>query len=477
MKPYLALLFLFVGVGYLFFLGRDSSVRTSRALWLCVFWFAINGSRPVTFWLTQSFQASVAVFYADDSSIDQIIAGSLILIGIIVLARRADVNLLLKQGWPIALYFAFCLISTVWAEFPVHSFTRWFKSLGDLLMILIVATDAQPGAALRRLFSYVAFLLLPASVVMQRYFPQLARKYDLSGSLMNTGVTTNKNMLGVLCFVLGLGVSYQILRLIIDKDLPNRSRQLFAQLTLLYCVISLLRMADSATSSACFFLGSVFMVACSFPWTRRRPAFIHTFVLSILICGGLVLLLGKGAFSEAMGRSSDFHGRTQVWEFLLTRVPNSMVGAGFESFWYGSSLKSVWRVFPLANEAHNGYLEVYLNLGLFGIALIALILFLGYLKAVASVKQDPSLGSLLVAFVLTATIYSITEAGFRMLAPIWLALILSIVVACRIARPGAVDPVQEVKKSGGSGSPVFARGLMKNRPARVGYQGMRRPAV
>ena len=83
----------------------------------------------------------------------------------------------------------------------------------------------------------------------------------------------------------------------------------------------------------------------------------------------------------------------------------------------------------MTNEAHNGYIEVYLNLGWLGLSLIALILGHGYRSAVSVFRRDSALGGLLVAYVVTAATFNISEAGFRMLSVEWFFLLLSIVAA------------------------------------------------
>jgi len=59
---------------------------------------------------------------------------------------------------------------------------------------------------------------------------------------------------------------------------------------------------------------------------------------------------------------------------------------------------------------------------------------MGYWRAVAAFRRDPAIGALMLAYVVTATIYSVTEAGFRMLHPMWVFLLLSIVGANGIVR-------------------------------------------
>ena len=95
------------------------------------------------------------------------------------------------------------------------------------------------------------------------------------------------------------------------------------------------------------------------------------------------------------------------------------------------------------NEAHNGYIETYLNLGLIGVGLVVLILWHGYHRAAVLSRKDPGLGGLMLAFVVIAANYSISEAGFRMLNPMWFFLLLSVTVASRLTR---MKPVRALTK-------------------------------
>ena len=99
------------------------------------------------------------------------------------------------------------------------------------------------------------------------------------------------------------------------------------------------------------------------------------------------------------------------------------------------------------NEAHDGYLEVYLELGWVGVCLIGIILIDGYRRSVKAFRRDPALGSLLLGYVLVALTYSATEAGFRMLDPIWIFLLLSIIGASALAAGVAVRASQHLDRS------------------------------
>ena len=101
-------------------------------------------------------------------------------------------------------------------------------------MVLIIVTDSNPVGAFKRLISRVGFVLLPASILLIKYYSTLGRGYDIwHGMVMYTGVSMNKNMLGVSVFVITLGTFWRVLALARSSDQPDRMRHLIAHLVLL----------------------------------------------------------------------------------------------------------------------------------------------------------------------------------------------------------------------------------------------------
>ena len=441
MPPQTATVLFVVGIAGLFWLDRDRSARPSKALWLPIIWLVTDGSRPLSTWLGISPPPEIPGQLPETSLLDQLVAGTLMLLGVIVLIRRRrDVPGLLKASWPIVLYFSYSLVSLLGSDFPGWGFKRWIRAMGEVVMVLIVVTDAQPTAAFRRLFSRLGFVLLPLSVLFIKYYPRLGRGFDAFGGPANVGVTTNKNILGALVFVIALGALWQVLSLLPDREQPHRARRLLAQCTLLAFGIDLLFTAHSATSGASFALGAGLMLAFARPFFRARPAAANSLVLAALLFGSLFVLLGgKDAALKAMGRKPDLTGRTEIWKKVIPMVPNAIVGAGFETFWCGPRVARFYAMhggLNMTNEAHNGYIEVYLNLGWLGVGLIALILAQGYGRTISAFRRDRELGALLVAYVVTAVSYSIGEVGFRILSMPWFFLLLSVTAANRVISLG-----------------------------------------
>jgi exopolysaccharide production protein ExoQ len=438
-SPSLASLLCAVGIGGLFFLDRDKSVRTSFGLWVSVTWLWIVGSRPASVWLgINPITPDPTAQLGDGSPFDRNIFILLLVAGIIVLiARKRRTTAFLKASWPVLMYFTFGLISVLWSDFADIAIKRWIKAVGDVVIVLIIVTEVDPVAALKRLFARVGFVLMSASILLIKYYPALGRAYDPDGMPMNTGVTINKNMLGVTTLVIAIGALWVCLNLLNSKTQQNRGRHLLAHITLLVFSVVVLVLSHSATSLACFGVSTVLICAMYLPLIRKRPKTVHALVLVLVATAAVVVLFGGHIFvTHALGRETNLTGRTDIWAAVLPVVPNPIVGAGFESFWLGPRLEKVYANlsdYMHVNEAHNGYIEVYLNLGWVGVCLIVAIIVSGYRGSVAAFRRDRAIGSLMLAYVASAVIYSATEAGFRMLDPIWIFLILAVVGARGIA--------------------------------------------
>ena len=180
------------------------------------------------------------------------------------------------------------------------------------------------------------------------------------------------------------------------------------------------------------------MLATRPQFMRRSGYAVHLLVLSIALAASSVILLGGRAnVAHALGRSENL-ARMDIWEAIIPMASNPVVGTGFENFWLGARVNSLAQQFPNLglNEAHDGYIEVYLQLGWVGLGLIGLIWIRGYRCAVKAFRQDPELGGLLLAYILAAATYNVTEAGFRMLHPMWFFLLFAVLEASSITAVG-----------------------------------------
>ena len=176
-------------------------------------------------------QNRLAQQYSEGSPLDAAIYGLLIVAGVLVLNFRAAPGeaICCRTNLPLLLFFAYCALSIAWSEYSFIALKRWSKSVGDLVMVMLVVTDPYPLMAIRRVFARVAFVLLPLSVLFIECYPDLGTAYSPEDSvMMYFGVTTFKNLLGMISMVFGLASLWSFLGAFEDRSLPHRSRHLIA---------------------------------------------------------------------------------------------------------------------------------------------------------------------------------------------------------------------------------------------------------
>jgi exopolysaccharide production protein ExoQ len=430
MNPHVATIVFVVGIWGLFWLDRDNSARTSKALWIPVLWLLINGSRPVSDWLQVGPTMDTPDQYLDGSPLDAIVWGVLLAGGLLVLVgRRRQVGAFLRENGPILLFFAYCALSILWSDHSFVAFKRWTKAIGDVVMVLVVLTDPDREAAVKRLLARAGFVLIPLSVLFVKYYPDLGRSYNPWTWVPTfSGVTTGKNLLGMTCLVCGLGSLWHFLAAYTGQKRKERTRRLIAHGTILAMVIWLFSIADSMTSLSCFVMAGGLMVMTSLSRFGRKTAVVHLAVAAIVGLSVCALFLDSGgSLVSSLGRDATLTGRTEVWKAVLSLKGNPLLGTGFESFWLGDRLERVWFLIKEKGiqEAHNGYLEVYLNLGWIGVTLLAVIIVTSYKKVIAALRRDPDLGRIRLAFFVVGVVYNFTEAGFRMMSLVWIGFLLA----------------------------------------------------
>jgi O-antigen ligase len=440
----------------------------------------LAGSRYVSSWLGVSPNFESANDYAEGSPVDRAVFFALIVAGIVILARRKIdwPRLLLNNKW-IVLYLLYCLASMAWSDEPTLLMKRWVKDLGNPIMALVILTERRPYEAVGVVLRRLAFLLLPLSVLFIKYYPALGRDYKADGTPMFTGVGHQKNDLGLMCLLAGIYVFCELLQTRRPRRLgrahpvhgnaqlrgftPDGFRGLihglgrrvralgaargnghpgFMQqqkiiaLVMIGMLSWLLRMSDSQTSFVCLVAAVLVLLLGRI---AKRPATIFGVLLCAVAAWPLVLNLKEFALSF-LERDPTLTYRTAIWQTLETFAGDPLVGFGYMSFWTGARLEEMRKVLgaPL-NQAHNGYLEQYLNLGYIGVAFIALIVLSGLRWVRRHLNDDPAAGILRLCFIIVAVLYNYTEASFYGLNNMWVLLLLGCLEVPRQRQARGVD--------------------------------------
>lgn len=119
--------------------------------------------------------------------------------------------------------------------------------------------------------------------------------------------------------------------------------------------------------------------------------------ITLLVAAGTVSVLWVAAHLEAvtdfLGRSVTLSGRLQLWivsAFMARRRP--WLGYGYDAFWLPDQPVTlrIWQVLHwMPPHAHNGFLELWLDVGLIGTGLFLLALGYYILKSLQFLRRNP----------------------------------------------------------------------------------------
>jgi exopolysaccharide production protein ExoQ len=440
MGPNLAL---FLCVLYIFWLiarDRRRLANVSAATWIPTLWVIILGSRPISNWFGMEIHEVGAAAYLEDSPLDRFIFLTLIVSAFLTLQkRRVPWRNLRANNKCLVIYFAYFLISVLWSVSPFVAFKRWIKDLGNVLMVIVILSEADPIEAVKVVFRRCLYVLIPLSVVLIKYFPDLSHFYDpWEGHQSVNGIALSKNSLGSVVSACTLFLVWELLQRNKMRPRAPTKIEIINIFFLLGLAVWLLYKANSATSISCTVLGSAGLVAMSLPLVRKR---LYRSAPFIVIGGCVLLVLSsvfglKGAVFQLLGRDETLTGRTEIWTAVLSEKINPLIGAGYYSFFMGPRVEKFAEVYSFSiTQAHNGYIQTYLDGGIIAVcALGAMVLSAGR-NIKRKLDSEPYWASARIIFCLIVLVSNWTEATFSRLSISWFVLLL---VMIEYPRPRSV---------------------------------------
>ena len=281
------------------------------------------------------------------------------------------------------------------------------------------------------LFSILAALFVPGYGIHPATKPQLAGYW--------TGIFAHKNALGAhMAWSASIFLS---LSLSISRNHLGRLA-LWTGFALSFLLVFL---AGSAGG-----LVNLLSVICIIPLSKflKKTHYklqVLLIITLILLSGGIFILVVANAptIAEALGKDLTFTGRLPLWHELLGYIAQKpLLGYGFNGFWdsdqYGEVFRARW-VWHSVPNAHNGFVELLLALGLLGFLLFVMSFILQFLRAYKQVYRAKIVEDVVpMQFLLTFSIFNISESRLLMANNIYwiiyIAMALSLAVKYRQER-------------------------------------------
>jgi O-antigen ligase len=300
------------------------------------------------------------------------LAALLYLVAGLLALKSVGKTLRLLEKNPLALALLLLpLLSIMWSVDPGLTFRRAVACTLTTVFCIYLAVRLSPEELLKRLM-FTLLLGGVASILYSVLVPQFGM--DLDGAYFGAfkGVYGHKNELGRVS-VIALIVSYFVRP-------SNQNERLYRFLTITIFLF-LLVMSQSATNWIIMMGLAGFVPMLGLLRSKRLALSLSALlVLSLGIATIFLVASNAEALLAAVGRDETFTGRETLWRGIITVVSENypILGAGYGAFF--SNLGGVRELGLLVlwssavEHAHNGYLNVWADLGIVG--LLILVLFL-----------------------------------------------------------------------------------------------------
>ena len=400
---------------------------------------------------------SLALSKAGGSIFNQLYWFSILLLGCtIVMTRLRRFTQCLSSLFPLVLLILWCVASVLWSEHDLISLRRAFFLVIIFLSLYIASIYAADSATLIKMAYFAALFALALNLVSIA----LPFGFHLGPSLTGAfkGIHGHKNtagMIAVIALILGLLVRPYLMKRV-HKSLNS---------TFLIGWTILLILSSSKTSLAALIASSI-IVYCAYIIARVNA--VKASVGAVLLVVITMLVLSFLWFEAANGVSLNdiltkttgqkevtFTGRTDLWSFTIEYLSEKwLFGHGFGGFWNvgldsdNFSLVSKWNWIKYVNQAHNGYIDIVVNVGLIGIALFIVVL-IQFSRQMEVVRIQSSRTYLILwTMMVFALIHNMMESSIiRTTHPIWLMMLFIILMAARAADDYWRTNYKQVKRS------------------------------
>jgi exopolysaccharide production protein ExoQ len=375
------------------------------ALLICI---AMGGYVPV---LMAGLNEAGSRFQMDSSAFSSPVSRIVILfllLGILAVATKSFSRLCSHAFSlaPLAPYIAVATMSLMWSQDFDLSLRRLVSFLFTCLFGMYFAVRFTTRSQIRMMLTATSILAV-ASILLVAVEPQYALDHTQHAGAWQ-GVFAGKNACAMV-MVVGL-MSAMVYR-------PTSVATRFGKLVSIALFLGVIGMAQS--SGAVLQVAVLAVLIPLLLHLSRYETRTRSFICAILVMGVCVgtffLIQFLPDILRTLNRDPTLTGRTQIWTDVMNSISKRpLLGYGYGSFWTGLSGEATHIVLALKwniPNAHDGYLDIWLSLGVLGVAMFCIAL----IQALRRVWQVLMSGELrsnlwLVMGVLLILLYNIDES-------------------------------------------------------------------
>ncbi|NMG07239.1 O-antigen ligase family protein [Brasilonema sp. UFV-L1] len=281
------------------------------------------------------------------------------------------------QNITVCLLVGLCLLSFSWSEFPNYT----LSIATEVLIMAFFGLYFAIRFSLKEQVQLLAVTLLIVcflSVIFALVFPAVGihgAHEEYPGAWR--GVYGQKNAFG----------SVMVLSSLTFFALPKENSTLYKWFGFSFSLVLILLSTSKTSLVISFLLILVMMFYKNFRWQGKISIIFIDIGILILGCIALFVFSNWIELITGLGRDPTLTGRTPLWGYGLSRLmERPLLGYGFAAFFAPNSHYAVEAGYAvgtnwIAPNAHNGFLDISLDLGLIGLSLFFITYFIAFARA------------------------------------------------------------------------------------------------
>lgn len=337
-----------------------------------------------------------------------LIVGYLLMVPYIVQNAKHILNSFRLNFWLWALVLL-AFVSIIWSDAQSVTLRKSVALFLTMLygLILVIRFSFHEYF---KLLGNVLFTTMALSLFAIILFPQFGIMHEFSLQGNWSGIFSHKNTLGLIC----------VLGLIVFTYLFMKSRgkhRLFIIFEISLSTVLLIGSHSTTSQIVAFtlFVGFIFFVVISrLRWTIPIWLLV-VFFLAILIIPWV--LTNYAQVLGFLGKDITLTGRVPIWEASIHEgIKKIWLGYGYKAFWLGNNGPSFWVIQGIGKNpghGHNGYLDLFLELGIVGVIGCVLVLLSSVIQITKGIRlskgRNPEYLILLLLFVFLVS-YNFVES-------------------------------------------------------------------
>jgi exopolysaccharide production protein ExoQ len=341
------------------------------------------------------------------------------LVCLMLIAFRSSAVFALGRRTRIILAFPIlAILSCIWSGDP------WQSIASGVVLLIFTVFAIYVGSQLSfqrqfELIMMVGAIVLPASIALAIFVPSIGTE-----SSAWRGVLVSKQNCAAVCTLLLITA--------LHWKCSGIYQRIFRAMSIVMCGL-LIVMSQSRTGWA---LAVVSLVLAGMVWLLQRMP--RKQAMAILLPGfavAVVAMFGIQVYSSRIlalvGKDSTLSQRTIIWAAAWqAALQHPILGYGFASFWkglYGPSQNVVLTAGWGLAQSQNGFLDVWLGIGLVGVALIAAITGQAMLNAVQCLplENNQTYVRWCIVVILCTLIFNIGESSIGLFRMTWFLFLLA----------------------------------------------------